>query len=116
MFHARCPRRRTAIAVLTVALATACAGSGPGGVAEDDPGDPGDPGDPRDGAAARVVDLPDDLEVPEGVDPESMVVVADLLTTGGDLEQAVAEGVATEADVTAARNGLADGTLAELFD
>jgi hypothetical protein len=110
MFHAPHPRRRAAIAVLTVVVSTACTGSGPGGDAEIEPAPTSAP------AAAREVPPTGETGVEPGVDPEAVVVAADLLITGGDVEQAVADGVITEADVEVARAGLDDGSLGDLFD
>lgn len=101
--------RRLSIVATALALLAPVACSS-GSVADDDAVD----GDP---VAARVVPAATDAPVGSpGVDAESMVVAAMLLTTGGDLEAALAEGVVTQRDVDAAVEALATGALDDLFD
>jgi len=102
-------RRRRVILIAWCALATACATPSP------------DVSTPSSSATAdlvaREVNGPATGPTPDSaVDPESMVVAADLMVSGGDLDQALADGAVTAADVAAARAALADGSLDDVFD
>lgn len=66
---------------------------------------------------ARVVPVETDEPVGSSdADPESVIVAAMILTTGGDLDAALADGVVTQADIDAAIEGLETGAFDELFD
>ena len=65
---------------------------------------------------ARVVPVEADVPVGSSGDAESAVVAALILTTGGDLDAALADGVVTQADIDAAIQGLETGAFDELFD
>ena len=51
-----------------------------------------------------------------GLNPEGVIFAAILLVTGGDIDVAMADGMFTREDLDAAREGIADGSLAYLFD
>ena len=102
-------RRHPILAAAAVVLLTTACRGGPAV----DAGDDGVPAPVDD--VARVV-AEDDAPGPADGDPESVVVAAMILSTGGDLEAALADGVVTTDDVDAARRGLADGSLDALFD
>lgn len=109
--------------VLVVGLAAIAAVSCGGGSTEEP-----DTGGPvaESQSVARTVDAvepadePADDPVPSvlsgDVDPMGVITAAVLLRTGGDVEAAFAAGSFTRADLDAARDGLADGSLDYLFD
>ncbi len=69
----------------------------------------------RDATGAVSVTTPIRVD-PDGVDSESVVIAAVLISSDGDLEQAIADGWINWVDAEAAKAGLADGSLAALFD
>lgn len=95
-------------AAAAVLIAAACRGGAPADAGDDPLPEPVDD-------VARVV-ADEGAPGPAQGDPESVVVAAMILTTGGDLDAALADGVITADDVEAARRGLADGSLDALFD
>lgn len=75
---------------------------------------------PADNAVERSVELETEPTVPALADPnlnpEGVIFAAILLVTGGDVDVAMADGMFTRDDLDAAREGIADGSLAYLFD
>jgi len=75
---------------------------------------------PSSGSAgvARVVDsaVSPSPDTVDEADPESVINAATLLWSGGDIDQAMSDGIFTRADLDAARAGLGDGSLDYLFD
>ena len=97
---------------LVLVGAAACSSGPP--AEETRPAEPATAARAEPATAARVVPAAP-AEPVEG-DPESVVVAAMILATGGDLDAALADGVVTTGDVELARSGLADGSLDGLFD
>ena len=73
-----------------------------------------------DAAVERSVTIVDEPTVAALADPslnpEGVIFAAILLGTGGDVDVAMADGMFTRADLDAAREGIADGSLSYLFD
>ena len=104
-------RHRAAAVVLVLAvgpLAAGCAGddtAGDGaGTSDGTSVLPTDPGTTEGGMELGTLSAPD-------VRPDGVLIAALLLGAGGDVEEAVAGGLVTPAEVDAAAAALADGTL-----
>lgn len=104
-------RRRvaaTALVLLAGPLAAGCTGDGT------DTGAPA--GAPADGSTVMPGEAGDALELgtlsAPDVRPDGVLIAALLLAGGGDVEEAVADGLVTPAEVDTAAAALDDGTLA----
>lgn len=100
-------RRRvaaTALVLLVGPFAAGCAGD------DTDTGAPADGSATMPGEAGEALEL-GTLSAPD-VRPDGVLIAALLLAGGGDLEEAVADGLVTPAEVDTAAAALDDGTLA----
>ena len=108
-------RRRaaaTALVLLAGPVAAGCAGDDAGTGAPDTAVAPSDgsatmPGDAGDGTGGMELGT---LAAPD-VRPDGVLLAALLLAGGGDVEEAVADGLVTPGEVDVAAAALADGTL-----
>ena len=90
--------------------------------ADDSPAPQAEPAAVSDSAARSVaidttsVEEPTSVLDDPSVNPEGVIVAAVLLHSDGDIDAALADGAFSRADLDAAREALADGSLDYLFE